>query len=656
MNGMGDNMKTSIHSCAIRKVNITDPLFGHYANLIARKVVPYQWEILNDRVPDAEPSYCVENFKIAAGDCEGKRRGVVFSDTDAYKWLEAVAYCIDNGSGKEYENLADELIDLIARAQQEDGYINTYYTIEKPEERWTNLAEGHELYTAGHLIEAAVAYYEATGKMKLLNVATKFADLICTVFGPEKEQHKGYPGHQEVELALVKLYRVTNEKRYLELAKHFVLSRGTQPNYLIDELEKNKENRFFPEFCDYDALYAQSHLPSVEQTEAVGHAVRAMYHYSAMADLASFYADEKLKESCGRLWENVTKKRMYVTGGIGSSGHLERFTTDYDLPNDRMYCESCASVGLMMFGQRMAELTREAHYYDEVERALCNTVLAGISAEGEYYFYVNPLEVWPDNCLPSTSMAHVKPIRQPWYSVACCPTNIARTLASLGRYIYAEDTKSIYINQLISSTLKTSLGENDVEISLESALLSEGKVNLKVTSHKDHPIIIRVRIPDYFREVSFFLEEKEIHPLIEKGYAVFAISRAGMQRIVIQGKVEPVFVASNAKVRADIGRVALAFGPFVYCLEEVDNGENLSALMVHNEAEVQVVNPEESLPGDLPVLLVNGYRIEQNIQDESQLYGKPLRKVKETVLKAIPYALWCNRTPGEMLVWIRETM
>lgn len=508
------DVKSAIISPPLRNIHITDPLFGRYADIIAEKLLPYQWDVLNDRVPGAEKSGCIENFRIAAGECTGQHYGAVFCDTDAYKWLETLAYCLEAGKAKALEPTADELIDLLARAQAPDGYLNTYFMIEHPDRRWTNLAEGHELYGAGHLIEAAVAYFNATGKEKLLQIACRFADLICRVFG--EGGHPGCPGHEEVELALMKLCRVTGEARYGELARHFIAVRGQEPNYLLKELAGRGGDRIFPEFADYEAKYAQSHCPPVRQTAAEGHAVRAVYLYSAMADVAGEYGDAALKEACERLWDNMTSRRMYITGGIGSSGHLERFTTDYDLPNDRMYCESCASIGLMMFGRRLAALTGEARYYDAVERALCNTVLGGISLGGDRYFYVNPLEVWPDNCLPSTSMAHVKPVRQPRFATACCPANIARTLASLGQYIYAQDERSVYINQFISSCLETRVGDTQVKVVLDAGLMGETPATLTVERRGGEGVALLLRLPPYLREPALVLDGEPIPLRVER--------------------------------------------------------------------------------------------------------------------------------------------
>ncbi len=633
-------MKT-VHSPSLGSIRIKDDLFGHYVRLAAEKILPYQWKVLNDAAADVEPSHCVEHFRIAAGEMKGVHYGPVFCDTDAYKWLEAVAYCIESGSAGEFEIIADKLIELIGRAQQPDGYLNTWYTVVCPEKKWTNLAEGHELYCAGHLIEAAAAYYNATGKEKLLNIAQKNADLIYRVFITEK--HPGYPGHSEIELALVKLYRITGKKQYLDLAAHFIDERGKKPNYLINELKQTGEDRIFPEFRDYDESYAQSQARPAEQTTAEGHAVRAMYLFSAMADIAAETGDCELEEACKRLWKNVTEKRMYITGGLGSSGHLERFTCDYDLPNDRMYCESCASVGLIMFGKRMAEMTGNASYYNEVERALCNTVLASLSMEGDRYFYVNPLEIHPENCLPGTSMAHVKPVRQPWYHVACCPPNIARTLTSLGQYIYAIDEKGIFINLLISSELQ----EDGITVQLNNSFIKKGQ--LSVTVRTDHPVLIRIRVPQWVSQTGCSVNGNSFLPETVGGYMVVPLD-PGSHQINLSGRICPVILSADERVYADTGKVAIQYGPFIYCLEEIDNGRNLSAVCLSPDTEFYMEKGPESLPGEMPVLKTKGKRLRNQ---SSRLYDVPHFKYELFELTAVPYAVWGNREPGEMTVWIR---
>ena len=374
--------KKANSSIPLSNIRIDDNFWNKYVKLVKEVIIPYQWDILNDRVDGVETSHCIENFRIAAGEKQGEYHGAVFQDTDVAKWLEAVGFALSAERDEKLEALADETIELIGRAQQPDGYLNTYYTIKEPGMRWTNLTEGHELYTAGHMIEAAVAYYEATGKRKMLDIVCRFADLICRTFGPEEGQIHGYPGHQEIELALVKLYRTTGERRYLETAKYFIDVRGGGENYFLKEERSATFKRIFPEFAGYDTKYSQSHLPVREQKTAEGHAVRAVYMYTAMADLACECGDESLLEACRTLWDDMVYKRMYITGSIGSSGLLERFTTDYDLPNDCNYSETCASIGLAMFGKRMADITKDASYMDVVERALYNTVLSGIAMDG----------------------------------------------------------------------------------------------------------------------------------------------------------------------------------------------------------------------------------------------------------------------------------
>lgn len=658
----------------LNQVHIDDALWSHYTDMVADVIVPYQWDILNDRIPGADPdyndwnildsqdgnfiqdggqqtmeSYCIKNFRIAAGELKGEHKGVIFSDTDVYKWLETVAYCLHNGKCKDFENIADDVISLIGRAQQEDGYLNTYYTVKEPGARWSNLVEGHELYSAGHLIEAAVAYYQATGKDTLLNIARKFADLICKVFGTGEGQIKGYPGHQEIELALIKLYHVTQAKRYLECAKYFIDERGTEPNYFKSEIEKRGGRMIFKEFADYDPLYAQAHIPVRQQQNADGHAVRAMYMYSAMADLASDYDDAELLKACRALWDNVTQRRMYITGGIGSSGYLERFTADYHLPNESGYCETCASIGLALFGRRMALIEHEAGYYDTVERALYNRILAGISADGQRYFYVSPLEVWPQSCMDKTDLKHVKPVRQRWFSVACCPPNVARTLASLGQYIYAYDDDAVYINLFISSSLKTVLGGVQSVLTMDSNVLHDGKIAITVKADRG-ALSLAVRIPEYADKPVFLLDGAKINPDIEKGYAMIRGDFSGKHIIDVDFHVKPRWMAADPLVREDAGKAALVKGPCVYCLEETDNGSNLASIYVDTDIEISKCG-DTGLPGDLPALAYKGKRLTRKGWNGGRLYDSAHFETENVDLKAVPYGLWCNRTPGEMIVW-----
>ncbi len=641
-------MEKQLKQLELKNIQITDPLFGEYVNKVSQKIIPHQWKILNDLLEDADPTYCIWNFKVAAGIEKGDRKGVVFQDTDLYKWLESVAFCLASGTGKEFENIADEVIDLIGLAQEADGYINTYYTVNAPSKKWSNLVEGHELYTAGHLIEAAVAYYQATEKSKFLDIAKKNADLICKVFGTSNGQKPGYPGHQEIEVALIKLYRQTGNRQYLDTANYFIRQRGKTPNYFEEEIRQRGGYEFFPEFNHYDLAYSQAHEEPIKQTTAEGHAVRAMYMCAAMADLAAEYGDIELSNACQRIWDNTVTKRMYITGGIGSSGFRERFTTDYDLPNRTNYAETCASIGLMMFGQRMASLTGKASYYDVVEKALYNTVLAGINIDGDRYFYVNPLEVVPEFCTEHSYMEHVKPIRQKWFSVACCPPNVARTLASLGQYIYAQDDNALYIHQFISSSVLADICGKNINVSMESQLLQNGQIELKTIS--DHKSMIKVRKPEYANETSVKLDDKIIIPSMENGYLLLQLEE-GAHVITIDFGISPRWCASHRNVRENTGKIALTKGPVVYCLEEKDNGKYLSEIYVSKTNRVYETESMEGLVGNLPTLEFDAERIRHQMITTDDLYGEIRIKEEAVRMKAIPYCLWNNRGMGEMLVW-----
>ena len=365
-----------------------------YQDIVRNSVIPYQYSVLWDRAEGAEKSHVAANFINAARALKGEDigdgfYGMVFQDSDAYKWLEAVAYALANKPDSALEENADKLIDIIAEAQDKDGYLNTAFTVKDRERRWANLLEGHELYCAGHLIEAACAYFEATGKRKLLDVAEKNAECIYKRFISEKAE--GVPGHPEIELALLKLYRLTGNSRFLRLSEHFINQRGKAPDFWAREAEKRDWTVWGSNPWDND--YRQSGKPVREQTEATGHAVRAVYLYTGMADLASQTGDNELFLACRRLWKNIVERRMYITGGIGSTAYGERFTEDYDLPNDVAYSETCASIGLALFARRMSLLDPDSVYADIAEIAIYNCALAGVSLDGKSFFYVNPLEI-----------------------------------------------------------------------------------------------------------------------------------------------------------------------------------------------------------------------------------------------------------------------
>lgn len=639
-----------LHSVDLAKIKIQDPFWSKHVNLVREQIIPYQWKAMNDLIPDAEPSHCLENFKIAAGKKSGAFYGAVFQDTDILKWLEAVGFVLAAEKDEELEKTADEVISLIAQAQQEDGYLDTYFMIKEPLRKWKNLCEGHELYTAGHMMEAAVAYYQGTGKRKFLEAVQKLAGLLCETFGAEEGKIHGYPGHQEVEIGLIKLYQVTRERKYLDLAKYFIDARGVGENYFLKEIQTPEYWNIFPELADYQPVYSQSDEPVREQKAAKGHAVRAVYMYTAMAELAYEYEDQELMDACVRIWKNIVTRQMYITGGIGASGILERFTTDYDLPNDCNYAESCASIGLAMFGIRMAQITRDASYVDTVERALYNTVLAGIALDGKSFFYVNPLEVWPENCIKRTSKEHVKPVRQKWFGVACCPPNIARTLASMGQYIYAAGEGELYINLFISNQATVHLGNEKVHVTMETRFPFENQVHITVAGVPAGGIRLAVRIPEYARGFHILAQSGSVDYTEEKGYAVVLLN--GYTNIAVSFSAPARFVRANPNVRADCGKVAVVKGPLVYCLEEIDNGKNLSELYADTTQKIEEVYTD--MFGGITKLVFKGKRIREAAWEKGELYGEYPLSLSDVTLEAVPYAYWNNRGIGEMSVWVKE--
>lgn len=635
---------------SLKDIRLNDPFWNKYTRLVTKQIIPYQWEALNDRVTDAEPSHCISNFRVAAGLKEGTFQGAVFQDTDVAKWLEAVAYSLSYEPDSKLEKTADEVIDLIGKAQQPDGYINTHFTILAPEHRWSNLREGHELYTAGHLLEAAVAYYKVTGKDKFLNIMRKFADLICDVFHQEKYR-LGIPGHQEVEIGLIKLAEVTGDKKYMDMAKDFIDRRGTEPNYLVSEHKNPLWIDIFKDVKPFLPEYSQCHKPVREQDTAEGHSVRATYMYCAMADLAAAYDDKELFNACERLWNNIVEKRMYITGGIGSSGAYERFTTDYDLPNDCNYSESCASIGLALFSRRMAQITKNGKYIDTMERALYNTVLAGIAMDGKSFFYVNPLEVWPNSCLDHTSMEHVKPIRQKWFGVACCPPNIARTLASLGEYVYFRKDNDLWVNMYISGQTTLQTGKGAITIAQNTRFPFEGKINLHISSDISHSSQLALHVPSYATNFTVTVDGKEILPKIKDGYAYLTDHFIDTD-ITITFNMPAHFTYANPNVRADAGKVAIEKGPLVYCLEEADNGNRLAGIYI-DTAQPLEEKYEESLLDGTCIIKAKGKKISVGGWEEHMLYSQKPPVLEDIDLQFIPYCYWNNRGSGEMSVWIK---
>jgi len=647
-------MKKHLKKVDLKNVKLNAGLLAQKNKLVRKEVIPYQWQALNDELPDTEPSHAVENFKIAAGRSEGEFQGMVFQDSDVAKWLEAVAYQLTVNSDPELEKRADEVIDLIGEAQQEDGYLNTYFIVKEPEMKWKNLAECHELYCAGHLIEAAVAYYKATGKDKFLNIMQKNADLIESKFGPEADKLKGYPGHQEIELALIKLYEVSGKEKYRDLAKFFIDQRGKDPFYFDQEWEERGKIDHWDDFHqNVKRDYYQAHAPVREQKAAAGHAVRALYMYSGMADVARVTGDQSLIGACKQLWDNTTSKQMYITGGTGSSVQGESFTFDYDLPNDTAYTETCAAVALVFFAQRMLHLEKKGEYADIMEKALYNGALSGMSQNGKRFFYVNPLEVQPEVCEQREDHKHVKPTRQKWFGCACCPPNLARLLASIGSYIYSQNEEQLFVNLYADNQSEFEFKGQNVEVSQKTNYPWDEEIEIKLKAEKEVEFELALRIPGWCRKAALQLNGKNIDltEIIEAGYA--KIKRKWQKdriKLILKMPVEKIY--ANPEVREDIGKVSLQRGPIVYALEEVDNGKNLPAVYLADDAELKAEYKEDLL-GGVTVVKGSAYKLDKD-SFGSSLYSTQKPEFKQIEIQAVPYYTWDNRESGEMLVWLNR--
>ncbi|MCP1110293.1 glycoside hydrolase family 127 protein [Ohessyouella blattaphilus] len=638
---------------------INDSFWNRYTALVRESVIPYQWEILNDRIPDSEPSHSIRNFKIAAGTLTGEFYGEVFQDSDVYKWLEAVGNVLLLERNQDLEAKADEVICIIEEAQEADGYLNTYYSIMEPDKKWTNVLECHELYCAGHFIEGAISYFRATGKDRVLKIAFRLANHIETVFGPEEGKLHGYPGHQEIEIALLRLYEVTGTKRYLDLAKYFIDTRGTN-DFFEQEFEKRdricfwnkaKEqypNRRYNQFSYKN--YNQFHLPVRQQKEATGHAVRAVYMYTAMADLAAKTEDKELFAACKELWENIVSKQLYITGGIGSTPSGEAFTLGYDLPNDTNYSETCASIGLMFFAQKMLLSEANRTYADVIEQALYNTVLGGMNDQGNRFFYVNPLAVVPENCKASTERNHVKPVRQKWFACACCPPNIARTLPSLWQYAYTADKDTVYSHLFMGSEAEIKLGEGSLEIKQETNYPWSGKIKYQVKSKGRDRATLAIRIPSWAPAYTVKVAGQEVSAEVaDNGYVYLSEDFANGLEIEVELKMTARILKSNKNVHYNLGRVAVTRGPIVYCLEEADNGKYLDLIEFDPSEPIEEV-PSKHWSG---VTELKAAGVREAAAEESELYQDYQGQKETTEIQMVPYFLWNNRTPGEMLTWMR---
>lgn len=564
----------------------------------------------------------------------------MFWDSDVAKVIETAAYALYRKPNAALEHKMDAIIDMFGKLQQPDGYLNSWFIRMQPGKRWTNTRDCHELYCAGHLMEAAVAYHQATGKSKLLDIMCRYADHIAETFGSGPGQKPGYPGHEEIELALVRLARETGTRAYLDLAKFFIDARGTEPHYYDQEAlaRGEKPGQHFTQFT-YE--YNQSHKPVREQKKVVGHAVRAMYLYSGMADIATEFGDDSLTEALEILWDDLTLKQMYVTGGIGPAASNEGFTDYYDLPNDTAYAETCASVGLAFWASRMLGRGPDGRYADIMERAIYNGALAGLSIDGTTFFYDNPLE--------SRGQHH----RWKWHYCPCCPPNISRLVASIGSYMYGVSDTGIAVHLYGESTAKLAVAGAEVTLAQTTNYPWDGRIEIGLSMVAPTRFALSLRIPSWCGNASLAINGTPVADVAnpERGYVTIERDWQDGDVLVLDLPMSVRSLHANPNVRQDLGRMALMRGPLVYCLEGADNAENLDAIVVphdHDDGEVcGIVEMEGAVAFDL-----KAFRELPEDWGDTLYRAEPARRERVTI-RFVPYHLWDNRSPGEMKVWVR---
>lgn len=609
------------------QVTITDPFWKARISTVATATIPACVEQTEIKTPR------IRNFEVAAGFKPGQFEGIFYDDSDVYKAIEAIAYSLRNNPNPALEARTDSWIEKIAAAQLPDGYINTYYTLTGLDKRWTDMSM-HEDYNGGHLIEAAIAYYQTTGKRKLLDVAIRFANHFDSLFGPGKRPW--VTGHQDLELALVKLYKITGEKKYLKLADWLLDQRGRKlaVGYTWSQWR--------------DTAYAQDVVPVKQQREITGHAVRAMYLYTGAADVAAQTGNLEYLNAMKAVWEDVVHRNMYITGGIGSSGRNEGFSHDYDLPNLQAYCETCASVGMVFWNHRMNKLTGEGKYADVLERSLFNGAQSGLSLSGDRFFYGNPLA--------STGTHH----RRAWFGTACCPSNIARLTASVGDYIYGTSPQGLWINQYIGSKTRVIMGSQPVDVELISDYMWNGKAEVLVNPARTTFFALYLRMPgwavgepvpgDLYQAIRksahkpvIRLNGQELPLTIEKGYVVLSRKWKKGDRIEIQFPMEVLEIKAHDEVKYNRNRIALQRGPLVYCVEGADNEGNAFHFIVPENTSYSAHFNADKLGGVVSLkFTVPALKTESATKVET---------VEKDII-AVPYFTWCNRGPNAMQVWL----
>ncbi|MCR6634382.1 beta-L-arabinofuranosidase domain-containing protein [Devosia sp.] len=567
----------------------------------------------------------------------------VFWDSDVGKWIEAASYALAHRRDADIEAKIEAAVDDLEKAQAPDGYLNCWYLGREPENRWTNLRDNHEMYNAGHLLEGAVAYFQVTGRRRFLDVMERYLDHIYATFGTEAGKRRGYDGHEEIELALMKLYYLTGEQKHLDFATYMINERGrTNPHYFDIEREAREGGDSKQRYVFGNYEYSQSHKPVREQEKVVGHAVRAMYLYTAMADLAAELNDPALKRACEVLWDDVMETKMYVTAGLGPSAHNEGFTHDFDLPNQTAYAETCASVALIFWAQRMLHLDLDGKYGDILELAMFNGALSGLSRDGEHYFYANPLE------------SDGTPTRWDWHTCPCCTMNVSRLVASVGGYFIStsNDGVAFHLYGGIGSTVE--IGGQKVALKEVSNYPWSGDIRISVDPETSAAFDVKLRIPGWCHGATIAVNGQKVEAKAENGYVTIHRTWAKGDTIALDLPMPAERLYSHPGVIMNAGRVALKRGPLVYCVEEVDNpGGRVQRLKIKRDAALEA-KTEAGLFDGVVTLKAAATAIDEG--EWSGLYRTKPPAEREANLTAIPYYLWANRGQGSMVVWIPEVV
>ncbi len=630
-----------IKAVPVRDVELTDSFWLPKIKTIQKTTIQYAFNKCG-----AEGR--MDNFLIAGGKMPGPVKGKMpFDDTDLYKIIEGASYSLISNPDPELDAYLDSVIAIIKTGQEPDGYLTTWFTIDpanppapwvKPStKRWENEISSHELYNSGHLFEAAAAHYYATGKRNLLDIALKNADLLAENFGPGKIQI--VPGHQIVETGLIQLYRITNNDKYLKLSKQFLDWRGDSTTHGL----------FGP--------YSQDHLPVTKQEEVVGHAVRAMYMYAAMTDIAAIYGDAAYRNAVMKLWENMTGKKMYVTGGIGARHAGEAFGDNYELPNLTAYSETCAAIGSVYWNHRLYMLTGDIKYYDILERTLYNALIAGISLDGTTFFYPNPLESDGKYAFNMGSCT-----RQGWFDCSCCPTNLIRFIPSIPGLIYSTYADTLLINLYASNKARIAINNTDIEVIQETGYPWHGKVKITVNPVKDHEFTVKLRIPYWARNIAVpgdLYHYDRDYPMVinvavngeniqyQQNMEYVTIKRRWHKgdRIDLSFPMQVKKIVANPSVKENLNKIAIEYGPLVYCAEEADNTADIDKVLLKEDGVFQAEFRNDLLGG---IIIING---EARATDNKATRAQ---KTAQDKLTLIPYYAWSNRGKGKMKVWFPE--